>query len=127
MAGGMELFLYGSLLDPQTLERRSGVPGLARFLRPARIVGWRRVVPPGWHYPTLCRARGGRVEGALLTLPAGALARLTAYEGASYRIVRLVPEEKSRPRSAHAFIASTRRNRPGCSRAVSPSPSTFAP
>ncbi len=123
----MELFLYGSLLDPRTLERRSGVPGLARRLRPAQILGWRRVVPPGRRYPSLGRVRRGRVDGALLALPAGALARLIAYEGAYYRMVRLITEEASRPRAAHAFIASARTERRWRSRAISPSPSNFAP
>jgi gamma-glutamylcyclotransferase (GGCT)/AIG2-like uncharacterized protein YtfP len=81
------LFLYGTLLDPAVLRRVTGQSGLARRLLPARLAGWRRVVLRGTPYPTLLRDAGATTEGALLRVGPAVLARLSAYEGAEYRLV----------------------------------------
>ena len=55
----------------------------------------------GGRYPTLRRQRGGKVHGAVFLAPAAVLARLAAYEGAAYRLVRVVvdtPTARLRPR-----------------------------
>ncbi|WP_165943272.1 gamma-glutamylcyclotransferase family protein [Roseicella aquatilis] len=99
------LFLYGTLLDPAVLERMAGEPGLARRLRPARLPGWARVGLRGTPYPTLLPDPGVVTEGALLRCGPGALARLAAYEGASYRLVPVRAETPRGPRRARAWVA----------------------
>jgi hypothetical protein len=76
----MLIFVYGSLLDPVTLRRKSGEQRVR--LVPARISGWHR----HWRdrYPTL--RRGGVVEGALVRVSARGFGRLCAYEGPAYRL-----------------------------------------
>jgi gamma-glutamylcyclotransferase (GGCT)/AIG2-like uncharacterized protein YtfP len=81
------LFLYGTLLDPRVLSRRSGERGLARRLRPARLEGHARVRLRGTPYPTLVRRPGAETRGAVLRVGPAALRRLAAYEGAQYRLV----------------------------------------
>jgi gamma-glutamylcyclotransferase (GGCT)/AIG2-like uncharacterized protein YtfP len=81
------LFVYGTLLDPRVLERQAGRRGLARRLRPARAEGWGRVALRGTPCPTLLRGAAAATEGALLRPGPAALARLSAYEGPSYRMV----------------------------------------
>ena len=99
------LFLYGTLLRPAVLERMAGQPGLARRLRPARLEGWARVALRGTPYPTLVRAPAAVTEGALLRCGAAALARLAAYEGASYRLVPVRVTTRRGPRWARAWVA----------------------
>jgi gamma-glutamylcyclotransferase (GGCT)/AIG2-like uncharacterized protein YtfP len=99
------LFLYGTLLRPAVLDRMAGQPGLARRLRPARLEGWTRVALRGTPYPTLLRAPGTATEGALLRCGAAALARLAAYEGASYRLVPVRVTTRRGPRRARAWVA----------------------
>lgn len=106
----LPLFLYGTLLDARTLARHSGERGLPRRLRPARLVGWRRVMLRGTPYPTLLRDPAGVVAGALCRPGAAALRRLAAYEGASYRLLPVcvyvrVCVGPSRPRRARAWAA----------------------
>lgn len=85
----MILFLYGTLLDPATLARWSGDRSLVRRLRPARLEGHARVCLRGTPWPTLLRRPGTSVAGALLRLSPAAFHRLSAYEGAAYRLVPL--------------------------------------
>nr|WP_302479701.1 gamma-glutamylcyclotransferase family protein [Roseicella sp. DB1501] len=91
------MFLYGTLLDPLVLERVAGAPGLARRLRLALLPGWERVALRGTPYPTLRRRLGVLTPGAVLRPDPVAFARLTAYEGAEYR---LVPVRVARLRQA---------------------------
>jgi len=112
----MRLFLYGSLLDPALLAARAG---RRIALTPAVLAGWQRAARPGSRFPTLCRARGGRVEGALATVDGAALRRLVAYEGLEYRLHRVAVRwrrEDSGPATgaAWAWIApgGTRRRWP---------------
>ncbi|MGX9965479.1 gamma-glutamylcyclotransferase family protein [Roseomonas sp. F4] len=82
----IEVFLYGSLLDPAVLAARSGRRFPARALRRARLNGWRRVRLRGTPWPMLVRQRGASVEGLLLRLCGAPLRRLMAYEGSAYRL-----------------------------------------
>jgi hypothetical protein len=76
----MRLFVYGTLLDPNVLATRGGDPLLTSCRAPAVLAGWCRVALRGGRYPTLRRHRNGQVQGALVTVPARALARLAAYD-----------------------------------------------
>jgi hypothetical protein len=83
---GVPVFIYGTLLVPRVFARFAGRGPLRRAL-PARLAGWRRVVLRGTPYPTLARGEG-EVAGLLLPrLAPVAMARLAAYEGASYVLV----------------------------------------
>ncbi len=102
----MRIFLYGTLLDPHILARRSGRRGLERGALPAFLPGWRRVVLRQAPYPTLLRARRGGVPG-LLVAPRGAvLRRLMAYEGAAYRLRSLRVLTRRGRCAATAWIAA---------------------
>ncbi|NKC29355.1 gamma-glutamylcyclotransferase family protein [Falsiroseomonas selenitidurans] len=85
---GIEVFLYGSLLDPAVLAARSGRRGLARRAVPALLPGWRRVRLRAGPWPMLLRARGGAVRGLVVRLRGAALRRLVAYEGSAYALRR---------------------------------------
>lgn len=102
----MRIFLYGTLLDPRILALRSGRRGLERGAVPAILLGWRRVALRGGPYPTLIRGRGAPVPGLLLVLRGAAFRRLTAYEGAAYRLRPLRPLTRRGRRAAAAWIAA---------------------
>ena len=101
----MRLFVYGTLLDARTLATRGGEPLLETRVVRATLAGWRRVALRGGRYPTLRRHRGGRVPGALVAASARALARLVAYEGPVYRLVRVVVEAPNGRTPAYTWIA----------------------
>jgi gamma-glutamylcyclotransferase (GGCT)/AIG2-like uncharacterized protein YtfP len=109
----LHLFLYGTLLDPKLLARFAGrtVP-----FTPVTLPGWRRVGLRGGHYPTLLRARS-KVEGVFAVVNGPTLARLAAYEGASYRLKPVVVQTTRGHKVARAWIAS------GGTRCAWPSPS----
>jgi len=86
----MRLFLYGSLLDPDILAHRGGNPRLGHERQSATLSGWRRVCLVRTRWPTLRRGRGTQVEGIVVRAPAASLLRLAAYEGPSYRLIRVV-------------------------------------
>ena len=83
---GIEVFLYGSLLDPAVLRAKAGRRFPARALRPARLRGWRRTRLRGTPWPMLVRDRAGQVDGLVLRLVGAPLRRLMAYEGPAYRL-----------------------------------------
>jgi len=85
----LQVFLYGTLLDPGVLAARSGRRFPPRALRPALLPGWRRVMLRRQPYPTLRRDRHGQVRGVVLTICGAPLRRLMAYEGAAYRLQRV--------------------------------------
>lgn len=97
----IRLFLYGTLLDPGL---RARLAGRELPVVPATLEGWRRVALRGGRYPTLRRA-AGKVEGALVVVDGAALARLEAYEGRAYRLVRVVVRSAKGKSMAHAWIA----------------------
>lgn len=100
----MRLFVYGTLLDPAVLARRSGRP-YAPWARAASLRGWRRVAMQGGRWPTLVRQRGGCVSGAVIVLPAAAFGRIAAYEGPAYRLTRVVARADGRDTAALTWIA----------------------
>lgn len=101
----MILFLYGTLLDPGVLARISGERALARRMRPARLPGWRRAFLRGTPYPTLLPDPASAVEGAVLRVGAGALTRLSAYEGSAYVFAPVTVATVRGAVRAHAWIA----------------------
>jgi gamma-glutamylcyclotransferase (GGCT)/AIG2-like uncharacterized protein YtfP len=101
----LRLFFYGTLLEPGTLAAWGGHAGLPARLVPATLSGWRRVALRDGRYPTLRRHRAGVVCGAVLTVPVRALARLAAYEGAPYRLTRVVVQTPNGKTAARAWIA----------------------
>jgi hypothetical protein len=104
----VKIFLYGTLLDPAVLAARSGRRFPLRARRPTLLMGWRRVMLRRQPYPTLRRARGGRVQGVVLRVCGAPLRRLRAYEGAAYRLRPVRPLQSGRgPAGAMAWIAHT--------------------
>jgi len=119
----MRLFVYGTLLHAGTLASRGGHINLPARMLPAGLPGWRRVALRGERYPTLRRQRAGptlrrqragptlrrqragTVRGAVVTVPARALARLAAYEGPAYRLTRVVVVTPNGKTAVHAWIA----------------------
>lgn len=99
------LFLYGTLLDPRVLARRSGERKLARRLLPARLDGHARAGLRGTPFPTLVRRPGAQTPGAVLRAGPAALRRLAAYEGPQYRLVPVRVETRRRPVRAKAWVA----------------------
>jgi hypothetical protein len=108
----MRLFLYGTLLDPAELASLGGQPDLSSRLVQATLPGWRRVAVRGGRYPTLRRSRTGRVDGALVDVPARALGRLAAYEGPAYRLMGVVVATARGNASAYTWIAPAGTSRP---------------
>ncbi|MGE0226208.1 MAG: gamma-glutamylcyclotransferase family protein [Acetobacteraceae bacterium] len=108
----MRLFLYGTLLDPETLARRGGDPSLSRRLRPASLPGWRRVALGATRWPTLRRARSFHTPGAIVWVGAAALGRLAAYEGPAYRLRRVVVTTASGNTAAATWVAPGGTHRP---------------
>src|SRR5579872_7290134 len=101
----MRLFLYGTLLDVETLAARGGNVRLAAQLVPATLRGWRRVILRRARYPTLRRQRDAVVHGALLDAPSRVVARLAAYEGSAYRLTPVVVQTANGKTVAHTWIA----------------------
>jgi gamma-glutamylcyclotransferase (GGCT)/AIG2-like uncharacterized protein YtfP len=106
------LFLYGTLLDPATLASCGGHAALPLRHAPATLHGWRRVAARGGRYPTLRRDRAGVVHGAVLAASARVFARLAAYEGPVYRLVRVVVWTGKAKTAAHAWVAPGATRRP---------------
>jgi gamma-glutamylcyclotransferase (GGCT)/AIG2-like uncharacterized protein YtfP len=99
------LFLYGTLLDPDTLARRGGTSAVRTRLVAATLHGWKRVKMHDGRYPTLRRDRTGSVCGAVVTVRAQMLVRLAAYEGPAYRLTRVVVDTPNGKTAAYAWIA----------------------
>jgi gamma-glutamylcyclotransferase (GGCT)/AIG2-like uncharacterized protein YtfP len=98
------LFLYGTLLDPRLFVRLAGCRP-PRQAMAATLHDHRRVALRGTPYPTLLRGEGS-VRGILLPRLAPApLARLAAYEGASYTLMPVRVATARGPRRALAWIA----------------------
>ncbi len=108
----MRLFLYGTLLDPTVLARRSGDPNLPAQCVAATLPGWRRVALPHARWPTLRRERAGVVPGALVNVTAAAARRLAAYEGDTYRLLPVVVTTANGKTAARTWIAPGGARRP---------------
>ena len=102
----MNLFFYGTLLDPTVLEAKTG-RCFARFrLIPASLDGYRRVRISKKPYPMLVAVPGEQVEGLLMRNVDGATrARLTRYEGSLYGLYRVVVSVKGKRVPAMLFNA----------------------
>jgi gamma-glutamylcyclotransferase (GGCT)/AIG2-like uncharacterized protein YtfP len=106
----LPLFLYGTLLDPRVFARWAG--RRPRCALAAMLPRHRRVALRGTPYPTLVQG-DGTVAGILLPrLAPDALARLAAYEGASYSLAPVRVTTRRGPRRARAWIAPRWRSDP---------------
>jgi gamma-glutamylcyclotransferase (GGCT)/AIG2-like uncharacterized protein YtfP len=108
----MRLFLYGTLLSSPMLARRGGDPTLPSRCVAATLRGWRRVALNAVPWPTLRRDPKGTVSGMVAHVPARALARLTAWEGATYLLTRVVVTTARGKTAAHTWIAPGGSRRP---------------
>lgn len=108
----MRLFLYGTLLDADTLSQRSGDPNLPARCVPATLRGWRRVALPQARWPTLRRDRDGMVAGAVVDVTSAAARRLAAYEGDTYRLLPVVVTTANGKTAARTWIAPGGTRRP---------------
>lgn len=86
----MDLFVYGTLMDQDVLNRVVGRPVPASRIGAAFVDGYRRVYVRDSYFPILIEAEGGSVEGRLITsLGAQAVQRLTRFEGRQFQLKRL--------------------------------------
>jgi gamma-glutamylcyclotransferase (GGCT)/AIG2-like uncharacterized protein YtfP len=108
----MRLFLYGTLLYPPTLAKQSGDPGLPSRCIAATLHGWRRVALNAVPWPTLRRDPNGTVSGIVAHVPTRALAHLTAWEGGTYHLTRVVVTTAWGKTAAHTWIAPGGSRRP---------------
>ncbi len=84
----MNLFAYGTLMDPEIMRRVSGFE--SRSLR-AVLFGYVRKALRGEVYPAITPRRGASVEGILyFDLPPEAVERLDRFEGALYKRTEVV-------------------------------------
>lgn len=83
----MNIFFYGTLLDPDVRRRVLGRTVPDDALLPARVSGFRRVRVPGASYPAAIRDRAASIDGRVLPhVTPRDLARLRDYEGRAYRL-----------------------------------------
>ena len=102
----MRLFFYGTLMDQEFLVRVLRRPVAARDLVPAQLSGWRRTAVKGKPYPIVLRQPGASVAGLIFDgASAVDVARLTAYEGAGYRLARGAAESGARRYAVRFFAA----------------------
>lgn len=86
-AGHTPLFLWGTLLDRDVLERLLGRRVSARELEPARLPGYQRVAAEKSPYPVLVPAAGAAVDGLLWLCPSRRDLRRIAHYEDDYRAV----------------------------------------
>jgi gamma-glutamylcyclotransferase (GGCT)/AIG2-like uncharacterized protein YtfP len=78
----MNLFAYGTLIDPEIIRRAAGELPLCRW---ATLEGYERKAMRGKTYPGLRKKKGASVRGVLyFDLSAGAWDRLDLFEGEMY-------------------------------------------
>jgi len=102
----MDLFVYGTLMDADVLNRVVGRPVPPGRIGAAFVDGYRRVYVKGSYFPILIAAEGATVEGRLITgLGAQAVTRLTRFEGRQFHLQRLtVRLAKGRTADAECFM-----------------------
>lgn len=109
----MQLFFYGTLMDPDVSEVVIGYRLAADQAEPAVIKGFRRVVVAGRSYPMLLSHAAGTVEGVLVhRLEAAAVHRLMVFEGMEYHLQPLPVHAGDGVRRAGVFLGD-HRVRPG--------------
>ncbi len=99
----MKIFVYGTLIDKASLGRCAGKP-VTTHMEHAVLHGFTRVYLRGARYPTLKRAPGQHVAGAMLRVNADMLVRLGNYESVRYRLAHVRLMAKSGPHRARVFI-----------------------
>jgi gamma-glutamylcyclotransferase (GGCT)/AIG2-like uncharacterized protein YtfP len=107
----MNLFLYGTLADPEALGKCAGKPLRAPPL-PARLPGFRRVKLRGAPFPTLRRAPGAAVQGVVVRVSADMLVRLQNYESGRYRQIHVRLHTARGPARARCFYGDAPTNIP---------------
>lgn len=100
----MNLFFFGTLMDPEVREIVCGKP--LDSVEPAIAQGFRRVFVAGRHYPMLLAHSSGWVEGTLVTgLDATTVHRLQVYEGWEYTLQPIkVRAQSGQSVMAHVFL-----------------------
>jgi hypothetical protein len=101
----MQVFLYGSLMDPAVFGRVTGTAAPLAGARPGLLAGWRRVFLRGTPFPTLVRDRAGVVDGLLAEIPPRLMPALHAYEGALYRFLPVRVLSDGAMQAARAWVA----------------------
>mgnify|MGYP001204257314 CR=1 FL=1 len=102
----MRYFVYGTLLDHQVRQIVLGAAAASQLKEtPARLYGYRCVTATGVTYPTLRRAPGGEVTGAILDgVSKEIAAKLADYEDDSYRVSTCTVAVEGRQVTARVFV-----------------------
>lgn len=99
------LFVFGTLMDAETLHFVLGRPVAPECVLPARLLGYQRRTIRGREYPMLVRRTDASVEGlVILNLDAADWRRLDAYEGPEYRQAAVTVIAPVGPLSARVFF-----------------------
>jgi len=100
----MRFFFYGTLLDPDVTAIVLGRRLPPSAFEPATLGGFVRRRAAGKGYPILVPQRGGTVSGRVVGgLTAADAARLSAYEGANYRVSVLPVRMQGRLETVSVF------------------------
>ena len=104
------IFFFGTLMDAELRRLVLGGDLASDQIETGAIGGFRRVRVAGRDYPMLVPHPTGRVVGVLARKLGGqALRRLVVYEGAEYRLVRMVVADRcGRSILARVFLADPR-------------------
>ena len=102
----MRYFVYGTLLDHQVRQIVLGAAAANQLNEtPALLYGYRCVTAAGVTYPTLRRAPGGEVTGAILDgVSKEMAAKLADYEDDSYRVTTRTVDVEGRQVTARVFV-----------------------
>lgn len=102
----MQLFFFGTLMDPEIRALVMGRDVDSDRLQPAIAQGFRRVFVAGRHYPMLLKHSSGWVEGTLISgVDAQSLHRLQVYEGWEYSLRPIQVQTQSGHKvMAHVFM-----------------------
>lgn len=102
----MNLFFFGTLMDPEVRALVMGRDVHPEQVEPAIAQGFRRVFIAGRHYPMLLAHASGWVEGTLVTgVDAVSLHRLQVYEGWEYTLQPIQVQASGRKVMAHVFMS----------------------
>jgi gamma-glutamylcyclotransferase (GGCT)/AIG2-like uncharacterized protein YtfP len=91
----MNLFTYGTLMDPAIWNRVAGEPGVTQR---ALLTGYEARRLRGELFPGLVKSRGARLQGLLYSgVSDVAMKRLDEYEGDLYNRVEVTVETENGP------------------------------